>query len=625
MMYALLRKELRYLRPFIFIGIAFFLIDVIDLLWSPLGEQTFGARLDSMSTDLAITQIGLGFALGTGLLVREIDDGTLNFLDGLPLTRSAVFLSKVMAAMLVLGFRPLLLIAMHALVHLGMRDSLDDALHPGLLLTFFALSILVTAVGLGLGMLLGFLRYLSWLVLGLCALGIALLGDESPTLAAALNTADLLTLRFTGAAWQLPLASIWTQLGAVLVSSLLAFGLFQSAGAVLALVRKWRKTRYAVLAVLVVALATAFTMVMNAQSSKGKRATGDDSDAVEFTPIASGHATTRHYTFSYPALSGERLKPFIADADRVFEQVAALLGSDAGAPVDVDLGGTTDNHAGTAYHDRIRMQVSGASAKGVLAHETAHVFARRLAGSEYGRHLGNMTVFNEGLAEWVQGKVGGGGEDEGHAMAAAIVSKRRLVAPRQLTEFEEFASAVDENLKYSLGAIFIDQFVRRYGGAAPKTLLKTLAHEDFPRDLDGYVLWQTAFQMSGFDLDLVFDDYARHLATLEVRFARQIAALPRPRGSLVVKDEIYRVALKFDLPLPDGAIALVRFRPGTKSKSSLYRLSFSSDGEGGDSMSIVPQDMITRGEVCFQAGVMDSGTTIYEPWVCLPASSAGKL
>ncbi len=624
MIHALFRKELRYLRPFIFIGIAFFLIDVIDLFLTAPGAQSFAERLDGLSTDLAFFQIGLGFALGTGLLVREIDDGTLNFLDGLPMTRSAVFLAKVMAAMLVLCFRPLLLLIMHALVQLGMRESLDHALHADLLLTVFGFSVLATAVALSLGMLLGFVRYLSWLLLGLCVLAIALLDDTSPSVAAALNTADLLTLRFSGTAWQLPMATIWTQLAAVLVFGLLAFALFLSAGTVLALVRKWRKTRYALMSLVAIALLAGFIMFMRAHTSGGKRASSERADAVEFTPIAPGQASTRHYTFSYPALSSERLKPFIGAADGIFEKVAAVLGFDGGAPIDVDLGGSTENHAGTAYHDRIRMRVNGTESQSVLAHETAHVFARRLAGSEYGRHLNNMMIFNEGLAQWVEERVLGGGENADHALAAAVVSKRRLVAPRQLTDYEEFASVVDENLKYSLGAIFVDQFVRRYGAAAPKTLLQALAHDDFPRDLHGYVLWQTAFQMSGFDLDLVFDDYARHLAALEMRFATRIAAMPRPRGSLVTDDEDYAVVLKLDLPLPKDAETLVRFRPGMKSKSSQYRISYTEESDDGALSATVPGDMLVRGEICFQTGVSYKASTVFEPWICLPASSAGQ-
>jgi ABC-type transport system involved in multi-copper enzyme maturation permease subunit len=129
----------------------------------PFGARSFPERFDALSNELSVIQIVFGFALGSTLLVREIDDGTLNFLDGLPLERSAIFVAKIKAAMLVLTILPLGTLLLNVALHLATRGSLDHALQPFLLLTFFCLSILVTAVGLTAGMLLGFLRYLSWL------------------------------------------------------------------------------------------------------------------------------------------------------------------------------------------------------------------------------------------------------------------------------------------------------------------------------------------------------------------------------------------------------------------------------------------------------------------------------
>ena len=626
---ALFAKEFRSLRPFLFLGLAILLTEIIDKLLAPIETQALGRALAELPVELVMCQLLLAFAIGSGLLVREIDDGTLNFLDGLPVTRSAVFAAKFMAAMLVLTTYPLGLILLQVVLHMGARESLDAALHLGLMLTFFALSMLVTAVGLTLGMLLGFLRSLSWLVLCLCAVGIMLLKDKAPSLHAALNPADLLTLRFVGVHWQLPHATIWTQLGAALLFAVLAFGLFKSAGGVLARVRKWQRARRLLLAPAVVGMLVAAVagigVIAQREAADPEVANKVAAAGVQFTPAATGHATTTHYTFSYPASSGERLRPFIKAADQTFAAAAPAMETEGGAPIDVDLSGTTDNHAGTAYLDRIRMKAGGTDALATLAHESAHVFAMRLAGGESAQQLERMVVFNEGLAQWVEDKVSGGdtgdsGEDQ--ELAAAVVSQRRMVSPRQLTDFDAFGAAVDENLKYPLGAAFMRQLAQRYGNAAPKTVLQTLARADFPRDLQGYELWQTAFQISGFDLDLVFDDYARYLKGLERKYAREIAVLPRLRGSLVKTGTSLSVALRHDLPMPDEAYPLVRLRPGMASTSEQYRTSYAVAAAGGKLLAIVPQALVTRGEVCFQAGLWYRGVTLYEPWSCLAASSA---
>jgi hypothetical protein len=623
MIRALFAKELRTLRPFLFLGLAFLLIELLDKLLSPFETQSLAMALAPVPIALAMSQLLLGFALGSGLLVREIDDGTLNFLDGLPVTRGAVFAAKVFAAMLVLTIYPLGLLLLHALLHLGARESLDAAVHPGLLLTLFGLSMLVTLVGLGLGMLLGYLRYLSWLVLSLCAIGVLLLKDKVPSLGAAFDTFDLLTLRFVGAHWQLPMAAIWTHLGAALLCFLLAFGLFKAAGAMQARVRRARRWLLpSTVVAMVIAIIAGLAGVARQQASNTVAADKDVPDGVHFAPAAAGHASTTHFTFSYPALSGERLRPFIKGADKVFADVAAMLGTDGGAPIDVDLSGTIENHAGTAYLDRIRMHALGAGSLGVLAHETVHVFAARLAGGESGIQLDGMMVFNEGLAQWVENRLTDEVASEEQELAAAVVSKRRLLAPRLLADHAAFAAAVDDGLKYPLGAIIIDKLVQRHGAKAPKAVLETLARADFPRDLEGYVLWQAAFQLSGFDLDLVFDDYARHLKRLELKFADQIALLPRPRGSLVKTGAAYDVALRLDLPLPDGAFPIVRLRPGMNSGTEQYRTSYSKSTVAGKMLARVPASIITRDQVCFQPGLIHGGITIYEPWTCLPVGSA---
>ena len=612
-----------------FVVLTLLLMEIAGIFLLPLDAAAFPARMHTLSEGLGVMQVLFGFALGANLLVREIDDGTLNFLDGLPLTRRAVFAAKLQAAMLVMLIYPASALLWNAALHRATHGSLDQALWPSLLLTMFGLCILATAVGLTAGMLLGFLRHVAWLVLALCAIGIKLLEDQAPSLAAALDTTDLLALRFTGTAWQLPMSTIWTQLGAALLFGTLAFILFCSAGKVGARVRRIGRlrrwlTRFGI-GLLVAAVLAGIALLAARSKEDGDAGARRGAGALEFMPVASGQASTRHYSFSYPALSSTRVRPLIDEADRSFEAVAALLGIEGGAPIDVDLSGTTRNHAGTAYLDRIRMRVNDKGASATLAHETAHVLALRLAGGASASHLDGMMVLNEGLAEWVENKIGtGAGVTDKQELAAAIVSARRLVKPRQLTDQDSFASTVDDNLKYPLGAILVDRLVKRYGATAPHTLLRTLAREDFPRDLDGYALWQTAFQLARFDLDLVLDDYARHLKSLEATHARRIARLPRPRGSLVEEDGEYLIALRFDLPLPDDAMPLVRYRPGNSTDSSSYRTRLGDESDAGTYTVEVPEEMITRDQVCFQAGVVVESLTLYEPWVCLPLDTASS-
>lgn len=77
---------------------------------------------------------------------------------------------------------------------------------------------------------------------------------------------------------------------------------------------------------------------------------------------------------------------------------------------------------------------------------------------------------------------------------------------------------------------------------------------------------------------------------------RARSRLPRPRGSLVEQNEEYVIALRFDLPLPDDAEPVVRYRPGKSADSSSYRTRYGDLSEDGRFTVEVPESTITRGQ-----------------------------
>jgi hypothetical protein len=232
-----------------------------------------------------------------------------------------------------------------------------------------------------------------------------------------------------------------------------------------------------------------------------------------------------------------------------------------------------------------------------------------------------MEALNEGLARWVQQRLWAkSGVSDFDRLQAAIVSQRHMVSARQLTDINELARDVDRNLQYPLGAVVVDALVRRYGANAPKKLLLTIGRQDFPRGLGGFALWQAAFQLSGFDLTLVFDDYARRLREWELEFASSIADLPRPRGSLVRNGEMVGVAVRLDTVPPEGWQAVVRFRPQEASPLRDYVTQRTHDNIAWQSL-----NRIANEKVCFQPGLGSSNIVIFEAWACLPLVSTADV
>ncbi len=617
---ALLRKELRGQWPFLFLGVALLVIEVLEMA----AEQWDQKRLSSTFYEFNaffLFQFFVAFAVGTGLLIREIDDGTLAFLDGLPLTRARAFAAKMLTATLVLLCYPLGHLVLICGLHLSARESLDHDLHLPLIVATIAPIVLITAVGLTVGLLLGFLRSAAWMALALLAIALKLACTAWPRFSA-LNPPEALMISLVGAHLKVSAEGIAAQSGLAMAAGLSAFWLFRRAGADRQRLRLVLSRPLISAAVTMATISTLFTAIYlyeKSQRAEGARQLSQaDPGTARFIPAAPGHAQTLHFTFSYPAQSSESAQRLLLHADEVFNDVANQLHIEGGPPIDVDLSGSQANTEGTAFFDRIRMYPAGDAPLSVLAHETTHVFAERLAGGKDERELSKMLAFNEGLAHWVEQTLATkSGVSATDRLQAAIVSSRHLVSARQLTDMDALARDVDRNLVYPLGAAVVDALVRRYGADAPKMVLLTIGRPDFPRDLQGYPLWQAAFQLSGFDLNLVFDDYARLLKGWELEAAASIGDLPRPRGSLVRSDDQVGVAVRLDAELPEGWKAVVRFRPRDDSPLRDYVTRSVRDGVAWQ-----PIDDIANERVCFQPGVGTKTIVMYEVWTCLPLDSA---
>jgi hypothetical protein len=181
------------------------------------------------------------------------------------------------------------------------------------------------------------------------------------------------------------------------------------------------------------------------------------------------------------------------------------------------------------------------------------------------------------------------------------------------------AREVDLNLQYPLGAALIDVLVKRNGADAPKRILLTIGRPDFPRDLKGVELWQAAFQISGIDLAVVFEDYTRRLKGWEDENSALIDDLPRPRGSLVRTPDFVGVSLRTDGPLDEDSRLVVRFRPQDDSPLREYATLYPQKRIAWRSIKAIANQ-----KVCFQPGLRTHGIVVYEAWTCLSLDSAAE-
>jgi hypothetical protein len=619
---ALFRKELRDLLPWGVLAVALALSSTAALMLGQVDLAPLGQTFGLLNQFTFVLYWFVAFAIGTGLAIREHDDGTLAFLDGLPVSRTRVFVVKCTVMVLLVLIGPLLELAALGVMHLLSRGSLDREAHVGLLLQALLLQGLLLVNGLMLGAAFGRLRSLTWAAAGLAAAALILFMQRMPR-AAVLNPLTLLDWQWTSASIVVDAETVRAQLIATALAALIAWHGFVRAGHLrssLQLTGPFASA--AVVAATIVSAIVVLVMVLRPAQVAVTAAAGNPS-GYQFPESPPAQTVTRYYRISYPAHRAEAALALAEEADAVFERVHELLGIPPGEVIDVDAAGSAPNTHGTAFLGRIQMHLDG-EVLAVLAHETAHVAARRVAGEQNDWLWRPARVLNEGLASWVETRFRERIErvDERLLVLAAMHARRELLV-EELADPVVLQQLRDETVMYAAGEAFIAALVRVYGDSAVARLLQAFNDPRLPRDLYGVALWQSTFQAAGFDLAAVVDEFYRGIEEYAAMHPEQLAALPRPRvvlvrsrgtvGAMPVVDSVQADVDAYPL--------VVRFRPAPDSPLSDYQHFSATPNEP-----VWPRGRgLLGGRLCVQPGVEIGAEILYEAWACLPTSDAVEV
>jgi len=617
---ALLRKELRDLLPWGVLSLALGLSNVVQLLLEQVDSTPLGQTFFFLNQENIVLYWLIAFAIGTGLAIREHDDRTLAFLDGLPVSRSRVFFVKCAVMSLLVLIGPLLELVSIGTLHLLSRGSLDRELHAGLLAQALALQALFIVNGLVLGAAFGRLRSLAWVAAGVTATALLLFSNRVPR-AAVLNPLTLLDWQWTTAAIVVDGEAVRTQLAVTALALLIAWRGFERAGKGR---QPWNLSGPVASAAIAVATiattATLIVVVMRPFEAILPSGDAGGDGRYQFEPSPPAQALTRHYRISYSAHETEAALALATEADAVFERVHELLGLPPGDVIDVDASGSAPNTHGTAFLGRLRMRL-GMEAPAVLAHETAHVVAQRAAGAERDWLWQAAGTLSEGLASWVETKFRARTTrgDERMLLLAAMHSRRELLID-ELVDPYLLQSVRDVTVEYAAGEALFAALVRLHGEGAVARLLQAFADPRLPSDLRGLPLWQSTFQLAGFDLAGVVDELYRGVDEYASQHAEEIAALPRPRVVLVRSGGSVGAMLVLDPESNDAAghELLIRFRPAPDSPLADIQGFGAAPNEP-----VWPRGRtMLGGRICVQGGVEIGAEVLYEPWRCQPTSEA---
>ena len=637
---ALIRKELRDQRSFLGLGIFLCVAETLEMLLIELPDQrplwiNWTRELTADGNGILVVIIAL--AMAWGLLVREHDERTLEFLDGLPISRPAQFGTKVLTALAVLMLYPVFAVGIMLFEHVLSRNSLDRSLHLQPLAMQLTMTLLASAVVLSVGMVLSFLRRLGWLVLAALLIGYFALEIRLPWIRG-FSPLQLMVPEYTGHSWRWPTRLLALQLPIMAVcllgAGLLYSGRFEDWLRWLgrALTTRMAKIGIAISVVgLLIAFGVAAASRYGTQTKQHAEDQDDDDDddedetpsgprqKVEFARPVPISSATRHYRFSYLSSAQHRAEPLLDRADGVFETVQRFFRAEAGDPVAADLTGSTTHTAGTAFWNTVRIDLSsGETPDGLaatLGHETAHVFAGRLVRGNESTLGARLWTLDEGLASYV--------EYHFFHPDTPAVEQERLVAALRIRRQLRAEELIDPGLLlmvsaremvYPLGRLFVEVLVARHGEDAPVRIFREAGKKDLPPNLEQDRLWNELFQANGYDLGLVIDDFYAAADRLARKHRAWVERLPRPRGAVTVKGDLITLRSSLDGPLPEGWTVVCRYRAAADTTFDRYQRAVGQDGTFRWSRSEVSGQRIW-----YQLGLTDgSSPVLFEPWASAP-------
>jgi len=615
MMATLIWKELRGLKAFAALIAGIIAISYCYLLATKFPDTEPFRVEGALNGGHLVLILLFAVTLGAGLLVRESDDGTLSFLDGLPIARTRIFWAKWIAALLILWLIPFLDLGQDVLFGVLSQTSIAPPLPWKFIGCFFGLCLFTAIYSLSAALALSFLRRWFAMLLGLIVLGFLWAESRGIHWIEMLNP-NTLQPSVIGEDVKIPFRTLGVQSAATVVCLVIAWLAFHFLGARSRdpLDRSGRLGRWIVsLGRLATPLIWVGVFVLFAKARK---------DGPSDAPGIAGESVfarrdTAHYEFLFRESQREKISPILHEVDSVYGTVAHFFGVvGASDRIVVDLASPVASHtAGMTAWTKIRVPLGHGltthEADRILGHETAHVMMHQIGGEFFFKDFEATRFFNEGMATVVEQKYF---SDEGEVRAmrrlTAAVAARGKVSFATLCSNEALSRSRDPELVYPFGSAFCYALIETYGDDAPGKVVSEFKHPRYGPEAVGETLWRDVLQKCGFSLDRVVAAYDGDLARLQTEEASFLATIPRLSATIQAKGDEFLLEPHYEGKAPGKIVCCVKHD------------TVMSDGREWhwpekDGTIHVPKSEVTGATVHYMLGwAVDSlPWPVFEPWV----------
>lgn len=463
-MIALISKEIRQLFPFALIWFC--------LLALTYGSELFAIRVDESSyfswcgefcetgtnTSMVLVNIVLFLIAAYSLFPREIDDSTIDFLHSLPVSRTRIFVSKIVAVVLMLWFLLLIdrllqasVLSLNTQTLTGKRYWRTDFLLYGRD-CLFAFVVVCHGVFISWFRTAGLLLYSAYLI-------ILMWLEQSLLVTGIYSIFGFYTNEYDGPNIIMDWETIGFQLVFALLLLFVAYLLWSKADS------KPRATGNGKLAKALPVVFSVFAFVMATGYMVGMMQSSAGGDA----GVGIVKLKTEHYSFSYRESDEDAMRELESFAEPDYAALVELLGTNVMPVIQTDMTSDSSHALGLASWKKIRMILTTADEvdplyRRVLSHETAHVFQTVESEHAFSKVSNSVNFFIEGMAQYTSFKiVPDEASRESNWLVSSVSWKRHNIKFAQLANRRAFAALYDPEMLYGIGDIWVEAMAQVCG------------------------------------------------------------------------------------------------------------------------------------------------------------------
>lgn len=642
-MIRLFLKEYRSLLP---LQVLMILTESGDIFYRPWLERLDEASWTHISSyiepgegaSFGLILLIFGLLVAYSLFPREHDEKTIEFLYSLPVSRLRIFLAKAAAGWTVLVVSALCLQLTDFLLQASNPQSFSgEQWRPSTAAAAAFLHAMVAGIILCHGLLISFLRRFGLIPYAIAGWIVISLERISPAFTW-LNFTNLLSLEYEGQRVVIPWGELSLHIALALLTLAAAYVLWT--GAAERFVAWWERIQSVTAGRIALGCTTfvvifafcglAVAFLSRSVSEELESQLPDEVREPTSPSMGTNRVETARFTFTYPSSEHQRVSPLLQEAGHLHERLRQLLGAEPGGRIVVDMTDESGHHQGITAWTTMRVGLLGIEnddyLRHVFAHELTHAFQFQMSNRRMADNARATQHFCEGSAEHYAHQLAPMPDLLRASRRVALASwERHRISFEDLADNDRLEAEYDPHLVYTLGETWTAALVAACGGDAPGRVLRAMARDDAPRDLDPLPFWQHTLQVSECDSEEVALRWQQLLTEGAAAEREFLDALPRLGGG-IADSSARRLTLLATMDRPPLSSEqfptleyIVRVRDNPAADDTQIRAFRGARIEEGDGRSVritIPRAALRGRRFQFQLGILfhTDGWAWFERW-----------